>query len=518
MKSLLELVKVVSDYRLDNVAIFSIHNRKDKNSKYNQFLDGVLKESFKNDKEAAHVLYDTDNESIKYRVLKNRIKERIYNNVLFIDTGKRESNSYAGVYLKLYRHLIVSKFLVGLNAKTAGYELMNKVLNKAIKYQLHDIVQQCALHFRRQSLLEGSNSRFDYFNDLFHKANDNLMAEVKAEELYYTIMMTINFNVSASNSSELLEKAKECSKSITDLREKYQTYFINYYDHSIKSIYFQLISDFSSAVASCDRFDTYLQENPIFYSDARHANNLVIKGSCYLHLANYKKGIDCAREALPLYAEGSENWFILQELYFLLLFNSNDLYGATDIFCNMITHPRFNYTRAHQQELWKVFGGYLWFMINYYNDERCLKLLAQRKQTFRFSKLLNEVPIFSRDKKGMNVAVLILQILLLLERRDYVKIISRMEALKSYTYRNLGKDDAYRSHYFIKMLLAMEKMQFDPVKTQLKTTELLDKLRLADLNYTSTQTRMEIISYERLWNIALDMVKEKKPVKSYLAG
>jgi len=508
MKSLLELVKVVSDYRLDNVAIFNIHNRKDKDSKYNQFLDGVLNDEFKDDDDAAKALYNSDTDNVTYRVLKNRIKERIYNNILFINTGKRSSNSYADVYLKLNRHLIVSKFLVGLNAKTAGYELMNKVLNKAIKYQMHDIIQQCSLHFRRQSMLEGSSGRFDYYNNLFHDANDSLMAEVRAEELYYNV--AISLNKSVSHSPELIEKARECSKSISELQEKFHTYFVNYYDHSVKSIYFQLVSDYSSAIASCDRFDAYLKEFPIFYSDARHANNLVVKASCYLHLGNYKRGIECIAEATPLYAEGSENWFTMQEIHFLLLFNSNDLYGATEIYCNMITHPRFNYMRDQQQEIWKIFGGYLWFIINYYNNEKCLKLLSDQKQTFRFSKFLNEIPLFSRDKKGMNVAVLILQILLLLEKKEYVKIISRMEALKSYTYRNLGKDDAYRSHYFIKMLLSMEKMQFDAGKTQQKTAVLLDKLRRGDLNYTSTQTRMEIISYERLWNIALDMVMEKK--------
>jgi tetratricopeptide (TPR) repeat protein len=508
LKALSELVKVVTDYRLDNVPIFSIHNRKDKSSKYNQFLDGMLKERYKDDEDAALSLYNCSTEDVKYRVLKNRIKERLYNNILFIDSGKRSSNSYSGVYLKLYRHMIVSRFLVGWNAKTAGYELMTKVLNKAIKYQMHDIVQQCALHFRRQSMLEGSNRRFDYYNELFQNANNSLMAEVKAEELYYTIALSLNKSVSPT--PDLIEKAKECTVSISQLMEKYQTYSINYYDHSIKSIYFQLISDYSAAIASCERFDQYLKDNPIFYSNARHANNLVIKGTCYLHLGNYQKGIECAREALTQYEEGSENWFILQELYFLLLFNSNDLYGATEIYCNVIIHNRFNYIRTQLQELWKVFGGYLWFMINYYNDDKCLKLLAAQKQTFRFSKLLNEIPIFSRDKKGMNVAVLILQILLLLEKREFVKIISRMEALKSYTYRNLGKDDAYRSHYFIKMLLAMEKAQFDPARTEEKTTALLDKLRRGDLNYTSTQTRMEIISYEKLWNIAIDLIKEKK--------
>jgi tetratricopeptide (TPR) repeat protein len=509
LKALSELVKVVTDYRLDNVPIFSIHNRKDKDSKYNQFLDGILKQQYKGDEEAALALYNSGTEDVKYRVLKNRIKERLYNNILFIDSGKRSSNSYSGVYLKLYRHMIVARFLVGWNAKTAGYELMTKVLNKALKYQMHDIVQQCSLHFRRQSMLEGSNSRFDYYNELFRSANNSLIAEVKAEELYYTVALRLNKSVSPT--PELIEKAAECAKSISNLRDEFQTYSVHYYDHSIKSIYFQLISDYSSAIASCERFDRYLHDNPIFYSNARHANNLVIKGTCYLHLGDYQKGIDCAREALTQYEEGSENWFILQELYFLLLFNSNDLYHATEIYCNVIAHNRFNYIRTQLQELWKVFGGYLWFMINYFNDDRCLKLLAQQKQTFRFSKLLNEIPTFSKDKKGMNVAVLILQILLLLEKREYVKIISRMEALKSYTYRNLGKDDAYRSHYFIKMLLAMEKAQFDPEKTEEKTAGLLDKLRRGDLNYTSTQTRMEIISYERLWNIAIDLIKDKKP-------
>ncbi len=514
MKALQELVKVVSEYRLDNVPIFSIHNRMDKNSKYNQFLDGIIDKRFSDDDEAAKELYDCGTDSVKYRVLKNRIKERIYYNILFIDSGKRKVNSYDGVYLKLYRHLIVSKFLVGLNAKTAGYELMSKVLNKALKYQMHDIVQQCSLHFRRQSMLEGNNAQFDYYNNMFNMASNNLMAEVKAEELYYTII--INFSKSVSHSPELISKAHECSKSITLLQEQYHTYFINYYDHSIKSIYYQLISDFNAAIASCDRFDKYLTENPIFYSDARHANNLVIKGSCYLHLGKYEEGIACATEALPLYTDGSENWFILQELYFLLLLNSNRHMGATEIFCHVIKHPRFAYTRPQQQELWKVFGGYLWFMINYYDETACIDLLVKEKQAFRFSKLLNEVPLFSRDKKGMNVAVLILQVFLLLERREYVKIISRTEALKSYIYRNLGKDDAYRSHYFIKMMLAMEKCQFDPDKTLDKTKDLLDKLKRGDINYTSTQNRMEIIPYERLWNIAIDLIKEKKPMKQSL--
>ncbi|MGZ5304496.1 MAG: hypothetical protein ACXWDO_10320, partial [Bacteroidia bacterium] len=183
-----------------------------------------------------------------------------------------------------------------------------------------------------------------------------------------------------------------------------------------------------------------------------------------------------------------------------------DLLKATDLYIEVVTHSRFEYTRPQQQELWKIFGGYLWFTATSEQNDVCINKLTSRKQLFRFSKLLNEIPHFAQDKKGMNVAVLILQILLLLQKKEYVAIISRTEALKSYIYRNLDKD-AHRSHVFIKMLLAMEKSQFEANKTTQKTKSLLEKLKQVDLSYTATQARMEIIPYEQLWQSALNLLK-----------
>jgi tetratricopeptide (TPR) repeat protein len=504
MRSLQELAKIVSEYRLDNVAAFNVYNRKDKSSKYNQFLDGILSQEFMDDDTAADKLYQVSKDDIKYRVLKNRLKQRIYNNVLFIYSGKRASSPYWDAWLSLYRHSVVAKFLVSIGAKNAGNELMHKVLQKAEKYQLHDIVQQCSLHFRRQSMLVGNLKKFDEYNSIFKKATDSMVAEAKAEELYYTLALQLNRTF--THSADLIEQAKNNAEQLTALSNEVPSDLVRYYEHSLKSIYFQLINDYRSAITSCDNFEKYLKDNPVFYNDNRMVSVLVTKGSCYLHLNEFAEGIKCAEKALKLSSEGTENWFSLLELHFLLLLNSNDLDKATDVYILAANHPRLNYIRPQQQETWKIFGGYLWFMLNYYHNEKCINKLSNQKQGFRFSKLLNEIPNFSKDKKGMNVAVLILQILLLLEKKEYVKIISRTEALKSYIYRNLHKDDAYRSHFFIKMILTMEKAQFDYDDTIEKTKGQLEKLKESNLNYASTHTRMEIIPYERLWGIVLDLI------------
>ena len=49
MKALQELAKVVTSYRLDNVAAFNVYNMRHKDSLYNRFLDGIVKNEFEDD-------------------------------------------------------------------------------------------------------------------------------------------------------------------------------------------------------------------------------------------------------------------------------------------------------------------------------------------------------------------------------------------------------------------------------------------------------------------------------------
>ncbi len=503
MKSLQELVKFVTQNRLDAASTFPIYSRNEKNSKYKTFITGILQGDYTTDDEAALKLYNATTEAVKYRVLKNRLRERLYNNVLFFYSGKRTGATTA-VNTGLYRQLVIAKLLLSAGVRRAGYELMDKILTKATKYQAYDIVQQCALHFRRYSMMQGDVKSFEKYNILFQQTHNILWDEAKAEELYSRVM--IHFNESFAQSQELVVQAKNGVVELLKIRERQPTFLINYYTNGVQSTYYYLIRNYQKAIVACDEYEQYLQSSPTFYTAQRHAVILSEKAGYYLHIHDFEKGISSAKNALKLYKEGSINWFLLLELYFLLLLNKGDLVKATDLYIEVVTHSRFEYIRPQQQELWKIFGGYLWFTATSQKNDICIEKLTSRKQLFRFSKLLNEIPHFAQDKKGMNVAVLILQILLLLQKKEFVAIISRTEALKSYIYRNLDKD-AHRSHVFIKMLLTMEKSQFDAAKTAQKTKNLLEKLKQGDLSYTATQARMEIIPYEQLWQTALNLIR-----------
>lgn len=502
MKSLSELVRLVTTYHLNKVAFFNFYNKNDKDTLYYKFMDGLNNEEIKTDEDAAFLLYGEKENNVRYRVLKNRLKERLYNNILFLETGRRASSSYATAFQSTYRMMVVAVSLISEGARTAGFELLNNVYKKALKYELHHIVELCALYLRRENLLLGNRENLENYTQIFKEASDKMLEEANAEELYRNI--AIHFKSVNPKKEDVISIAKTNMDKIIKISKKYNTYQIKYYEYSIKSIYYQLINDFNAALKENERFEKYLIANNVFYSKARHGSIAITKLSCYLYLGQFKKGLIEAEKSLDFFAVGTVNWFIVQEIYFLLAFNNEDFNLATEIYCQAVESRRFDSLSPLQIEIWKIYGGYLWFMLKYKKKDALLNVLKDHKHSFRFGKLINEIPLFSKDKQGMNVAVLILQILLLLQEKDYISITQRTVALKSYINRNLSKKQSKRSYCFIKMLLVSENTSFDKKNTERKSAKFLEQMMQEEKDYLFEQdSRIEIIPYEKLWKIVL---------------
>ena len=89
----------------------------------------------------------------------------------------------------------------------------------------------------------------------------------------------------------------------------------------------------------------------------------------------------------------------------------------------------------------------------------------------------------------------------LLQRKDYNPIIDRVDALNQYAYRYLRKDDSFRSNCMIKMVVQITKADFNPIRTERYTKELLDQLKEVKLAGSGENIETEIIPYEVLWEI-----------------
>lgn len=126
---------------------------------------------------------------------------------------------------------------------------------------------------------------------------------------------------------------------------------------------------------------------------------------------------------------------------------------------------------------------------------------------FRVNKFLNEVPEYSRDKQGVNIPIILVQILFFLADQNHHLIIDRIDSLKLYAYRYLKKDENFRSQCFIRMLGEMVRAGFKRQGTLFRTKALMDKLKSVPIDSYPATAENEIIPYEDLWEMVLGLLK-----------
>jgi hypothetical protein len=120
------------------------------------------------------------------------------------------------------------------------------------------------------------------------------------------------------------------------------------------------------------------------------------------------------------------------------------------------------------------------------------------------------VPVYSHDKRGLNIAILIIHVLLLLEENDFDSIISRMDALRTYRTRYLRSRSAKQSALFFRMLQIMEDASFSYKETEKRTRKFYDQLLTIATDTTEIQEGIMILRFETLWKMILELLEKKE--------
>lgn len=137
------------------------------------------------------------------------------------------------------------------------------------------------------------------------------------------------------------------------------------------------------------------------------------------------------------------------------------------------------------QETWEVYRAYAAILTGRY---------------FRLARFLNQVPHFSKDKKGMNINILIIEMLQYLRKKIFSKVIDRTAALQRYIYRYLMEDEStYRSRHFLLMIVCLEKGAFRKKEVDPLVEEHLEALKQLPLHKARQDYEVEVVPYEHLW-------------------
>ncbi len=487
IKILQEISSLVTDFTKKNRFV-AVVEAEEGETKYLQLMRGLGKGGWENEEEAIQDIYNKDLGIKTFEMLKSRAKERLVNMIFQLDTQKRFKSSYDKAYFSACKNLLAGVILKNQNKQSSGNEQLKLALITARKFYFTDLMITALRLLRYASSFSGSKKKFLQYDSELKNATHTLNAELLAEELDQKIILEIV--TSMATKDELVETARQSYIRLKNVVKSHDTYTTRLSMYRIGLRYFENSDDYKNAIKLADECEGYLHANPHLIQKVRLGEMNLHKLSGSLHLRDYENGSRYAATCMTLFNPGTLNWLIFLEYHFLLCLHTKNYSKANEIYRQVIGHPSFKVYPPQSKEKWKIFESFL----NY-----AIPSKGTASKNFNVSRFLNEVPIFSKDKAGYNLSIIVAQVLLSLNIGDYNKILDKAEPLKIYASRYISKERNPRSYYFIKMLLVMVKYDFDAKKTAQIANKFFTKLKDAHLGLQSELETLEVIPYDVLW-------------------
>jgi hypothetical protein len=514
MKELIEIFRVVKSGRItrpEKINPFDIH----KEPISHKFYNGLMAKHYASDQDAREALYgkktgESSGKDIlkKYNMLKQRMKQRVFTTVLFPAEGRYPANGYASTFIYCYRNFTIGRLLLFFGAHISGRVILKKVLTRALESEIHDVALLSVMALRREMVVKGDPKEFNKIKRLTKELQEKLAAELALEEIYYDLELP--FATKLYISPDIVEAAAVGLKEADQISKSFPIFRIQSLYRDIKIFDCQVRGALIDATAACDDAIAALESNIKMYSKARHGSLLLRKMDSILLLNKIDMAYDCAEQCLDIFLQGTNNWFLVKELLFLVQINdsSHGLEHAIITYFNSIKQPEFKDLELPEQEKWQIYGGYLWLMLTYHNKLSEREAIFGKRKGFDIATLSKNITVTWKDKKGVYVSFIILKALIYCQEKKTRGIETSKENLKNYLSTNL-RGDNNRGRNFIRLLMALIENEGRLKIHASHIKKLARALKRTEHTITATQLQIEVISYLKLWKIAEDIIMNR---------
>lgn len=500
MKNLIEIAQLVDNIKL-KTSDFIVRDSRKKN-KTDVFYEKILAGDFRTDQDASNFFYGTDTNHSNYKNLKRSLRKKLLSSLFFLES-QQDHSDYARAYLYCCKYFFAAKILLFLQSKKSGVDLCKKVMVKALPFELTEFVLGASRYLRMHYATRmGDEEKFQYYNELFKKHLDIWTAESLAEE-YFSTMVLPNVRRKANN-KETFRQATAFYEELKPYLEKYTSPYLHVLGNYIQVSALMSINDYHQTIEVCEKAIAFFESKSYSYLTPLRIflhNQLI----CHIQLRNYEKGKEVALKSGGFVKPGTNNWYSNKELHLILALHSKHYREAELILESATKHSKYKQLLPSIKERWLIYETYVNFLgyINLIPGDQA------EPRKYKLGKFLNSVPTFSKDKRGLNIPILIIQILYLIIKKDYGQTIDRFEAIEKYCSRYILKDENLRSNCFIKMLLQIPNSDFHKAGVERRAKKYLTQLQSVPLEIASQAYEVEIIPYEDLWEIAMQSLTTK---------
>lgn len=496
MKHLLEVSGVVTKRKLRRIEILDENTLKNKSSKYGEFYEALLAGKFRNDRDAATLLYACSPTDDRYRQLKSRFRKRLLNTLFFLDVNLPSSSNYERASYACNKDWALVKILLSNNAPGAAADLAQSTLQTALKFQFADMVVNCARILRANAAQNGDLAAFEQYDQHIRHFARVLDAEMQAEAICQFVQLQHTGKSTADNLAQETFEAQY--QTLVQLNDRFESPVLRCNLYLVQVCRAEIQGQWPQVIDACRQAEQYLNQHPVFFQQAKQEILLLKKTNAYLQLRDYTAGKPEGERALQQIGEGSAVWFQVLELYFLLSLHTEHFTAAPALYARAIQHTRFRKLSLADREKWQLYGLYL----DYLADNQLLNG-AYQPQLSPGVRLHTEPTTNGRKEQRMFVIhQLIVQSLLSLNRRQYATASKRIERLAHFAGKQMKSGAYTRTLYFIQMLRLLAKADF--VETALQNAHKFHHALLETPPQAGPAAQeWEVVPYELLWKMML---------------
>lgn len=500
MRDLIELVHSLHWGKLKSSPLWEVVLPHD--TKMAQLFDILCEQKAATEEAVAERLYGTSTAIPKLRSLKNKLKERLLDVVFLLDFQEPSYSDRQKAHYECNKRWATAMTLLSKKIKTTGIEQLELMLRHTEHYEFTELSMSAAYHLRlHYGTLVGDMAKYEHFRDLYRRYQAIWAMENEAEELYTDLIS--GYAGSRAPQQDLTKRAEAHFKRIEPYMAECSSFRLHVSGRLLQMMIHSGKNDYRAMADLCERALDFFRSKPyvshlplqIFYYQ------LVV---CCVQLRDFGRGKAIVSQNADVYEAGTFNWFKVQELYVLLALHTQHYDDAFDTCITVSQHPALAQQPDQIREMWKIYEAYAQFLARIRRADR------QPNPKYRLHKFLNEIPVFSKDRRGMNIPVLIVSLLYDIANQNYDAALDRVEAVEKYTARYLKKDEHFRSNCFLKMLVQIPEAAFHREAAARKAERYLTQLRQMPLEIANQPHEIEIIPYEDLWEMILDSLPKQR--------
>lgn len=503
MKALIELVGLITRHKKKRIEVLGQDD--DSTNRYDTFYNLIASGDLSTDDEAARYFFgdDKDGSFIQYRNLRNNLFRRLVNSAFFIDLKKPLFNDAQAAVQNVRKNAAAARIVGSRGASHSSLEIAEKTVKVAQDYELvYELIDLARLLRHKYAFIQPDKEKRTFYEKLINDSLSDLVFIAKAEKMYYELVEP--YIRSRDNKPWVNKKAKQFLRELDSDKEQCTAHYFRVLYYSIAELESITRYDYEATVRICQEALSFL--------DARKATTPQMKAAflqsiiASATMLQWYEEAEKAVEAIEgLNSPGTYNWYKGMEQTIYLRLHQKQYQKAYQVFEVAKKHRRYNHLPLSFQELWRILEAYLHLL----HAMGRISVTTEGAKCFRLrpARFLNDIPIFSKDKRGMNIPVLIVHAIMLLHLKRYDEAYDRMLALNKYAGRHLSAgNDTIRSYCFIKALVCIHNANYEKEAAQSAAEDLLAQMSENPLQLVHAPHEIEVIPYEHLWEIAMESI------------